>query len=556
MCNPDHSATTPIVDVNTLRTQMIAYVMERTEAFIHRFIPDLRWPRYFAGYTVATNDVWTLAHLAGSLHSLGVREIAGHPTTELISTALRQIDGKAPEPFASFKIAETLLRFGPFAGNPILRDFTDAQRASIVDVVNSTHIYDAKTDRISYVNNYWAVLARAELARKKLGLLTDETILNRALDAVRQVMARNPLGFFDDSPSFIGRYDCYSADVCLFTEPFWSMLEPQVLNPSLRAHTRLLESIAMENGAFYVWGRSIGVLSINLTMEMAATALKLNLAENPARMLGLIANAFQQFPNWIADDLMIAHRHRMMFKYRDVFRLLQMTLDCLDKLCYTASLLGSMQNPPKPAAPPVLFPPRDQWVAMDERNAGVWMYRSASLAFQFAVVGVYPTAPDADYVPWFRSPGVLENPVDSPMLCGVPRIYHEHADYVCGGLPTTLDKQPAQLRLVYEGFHAAKPGDTSTLPGRREVTYSVNGSRITASEHWTFDVVPTAISLDIAETARPLTLHVDCPTPHHVCTAAVRGMQMWRSFWGELRNLHQIRFEPAREIAFTYTLDV
>ena len=78
--------------------------------------------------------------------------------------------------------------------------------------------------------------------------------------------------------------------------------------------------------------------------------------------------------------------------------------------------------------------------------------------------------------------------------------------------------------------------------------YSVDGSRITASERWSFDAVPTAVTLDIAEAARPLTLKVNCPTPHQVSTVAVEGMQAWRSFWGELRNLHQIRFEPAQRL--------
>jgi hypothetical protein len=535
-----------------LRSQILGFVQERTDAIIRRFLPDLQWPRLFAGYAVARNDVAYLAHLIAALHELGVREVAGHATSEIISAAMRQVDGAAAESFASFSIAESLLPFGPFRGNPILQEFTEIQRTNIIEAVDSTHIYDPQTNRLRGLpNNYWAVLARCEFRRQELGLLDDDSALKLAIAMVRQALEHNPLGFFDDSNSFLGRYDCYSAYTFLILEPLWPLLDADVLDRSLRAHTRLLESIAMENGASVVWGRSIGALSVCLTMEMGATAMHLKLAEDPTRMLGIIANAFAQFRTWFADDLIIAHRGRMTFKYRDAHRLLQMSLDCLDKLCATARHLSVAEGPPA-ADMPLLFPPRDEWISFGDRNAGVWMYRRASLAFQFAVVD--DDGAMADYVPWFRGPGVFENPVDSPMLSGVPRVFLDDAEFMSDGLPTLVEKHPDQLRLVYDGFRGTQRGDSRRLTGRREVTYTIRGGQIMAGERWSFDTVPTALSLDIAEADRPLTFVVNCPTPYHVSTVAVEGMQAWRSFWGELRQLHQVRFEPAREITFTYTL--
>ena len=460
MGNPDRSASTCVVGVNALREQILAFVQERTEAVIRRFMPDLRWPHYFAGYTVAANDVWALVRLVASLHSLGVRQVAGYPTTEIIATALRQVDGKTPEPFASFKIAETILTFGRFQGNPLLHDFSEAQRANLVAAVNSTHIYDPQTKRLhSLLNNYWAVLARCESAQRN----SDCWLTRRSSIRPRPWCARCWHAIPWVSTTMAGP----STDATTAIRPMFACS----LNRSGPCWNRKCWTAAC--GAYASAGSDrhgkrgvlrLGpihrALSVNLTMEMAATALKLNLAENPTRLLGLIGHALDQFRTWYADDLIIAHRGRMTFKYRDVQRLLQMTFDCLEKICFTAELLASIQPPPPAAAPPELFPPRDQWIPFDNRNAGVWMYRQGTLEFQFAVVGVQAESPDSDYVPWFRCPGVLENPVDSPMLCGVPRIFHDGADFVCSGLPTLLDKQPGQLRLVYEGFRATKTGDT------------------------------------------------------------------------------------------------
>ena len=77
----------------------------------------------------------------------------------------------------------------------------------------------------------------------------------------------------------------------------------------------------MENGAFVAYGRSAGALSVCMTMELGAVALRLGMAADPARSLGLIDHARRAFfGEWLDGGLITAHRHRATEAYRGVYR--------------------------------------------------------------------------------------------------------------------------------------------------------------------------------------------------------------------------------------------
>ena len=127
--------------VSTLSEEMCCWVVERTNAVIDRFLPDLRWPRHFVGCTPAAQDVACLAFLAMQLHELGVREIGGRSSEQIVSTALAQLDGSKTETFYSFFSAEALLAFGKFDdANPIVRGWNAEQRRSAIEAVDTTSI--------------------------------------------------------------------------------------------------------------------------------------------------------------------------------------------------------------------------------------------------------------------------------------------------------------------------------------------------------------------------------------------------------------------------------
>ena len=537
---------------SVLSRQIVDFVAGRTGAIVTRFLPDFVIPGFFCGHrrhgsSGGADLISTLAHL----HQLGVASIAGVPVDRAIAKLLRGIDGPATDTFYSYFIAESLLAFGSFESNPILIGFTEAELENVRLAVDSTNIYNPETQQLrGQPNNYWAVLARCEFARQRLGLLPDDTILNTALEQVRKLMFRNPLGFFDDDREGGGRYDSYTADVHLFTEPLWPQLDAVKLEANLRQHIRLAETMAMENGASFAFGRSIGALSVCLTMELAALALERGLATDPARSLGLVSHAFAAIQSWFEDDLIDAHRHGNTEAYRGLYRLLQMSLNCLGKLCYVAKKLGRA-----PAVTLVeeagLFPHLDEFIAFDERHAGVWMFRNGHLAFQFALTN----GASSDYLPWLRSPGLLENPVDSQLFCGVPRLLKGAAEFTVFGLPAQVKKSPAAITITHDNYQRIS-GDAGGEPlrGRRTVTYRVDGDTIFVEEHWVFEETPDAISFFLPETDRPLRLVVKSKTPFHQDSLAIGGMAEWRSCWSGLKNLHQVHFTPASEVRFSFEL--
>jgi len=507
-----------------MRQVLIRFVHDRAAAIIERFFPDLNLCGCIAGHRFSFMDVADLAAVLGHLHRLGIVEIAGHEIPAALRHLLRQIDGPATNTFYSYRVAETLQVLSGLGG------FTPAEQDNLRHAIDSTEIYDREKKELrGYPNNYWAVLARCELGRQRLGLLADDALLNESLARVRQLLTRNPLGFFDDSRELTGRYDIYSADTLLFLLPLREQLGTAVFDPLLRRHVELLETIALENGAFYAYGRSIGALSVCLTMELGALAVREGLTRDPDRLRGLVANAFAKFQDWWSADLVNAHRGAMTEGYRGQHRLLQMSLDLLIKVAFVAEQLDET-----PAGPPV-FPATDTYVRFDERGAGLWMFRNEYFAFQLPVVD----GSNADYGAWLHSPGLFENPVESPLICGVPRSWHAGKATSVTGLPTAVTKGPGSLTLTWPN---------------RTVTFRVAGDEVVAEEHWRFTELPEAISFAIPESRRPLTLQIESGCRYHQHIVDVTGMSAWRSCWGELRRVREVNFVPAREIRFTWRL--
>jgi glycosyltransferase involved in cell wall biosynthesis len=529
------------------------FVAQRTEAVVARFLPDFVIPGIFCGHRrPGFSEAPDLIFLLGHLHRLGASSIAGVPIRDATVKLLRYVDGRTTTTFFSYRVAETLLAFGEFEGNPLLADFTDAERENIRVATDSTEIYQPDTDTLRryLANNFWAVLARCEFARQQLGILDDDAILNKSVAHLQRWLFQNPLGFFDDGPKGNGRYDIYSADTHLFSETFWHLMDRKKLDANLLQHVRLLEKIGMENGAAFVYGRSIGALSICLMMELIATSIERGMATDPARSLRLLSNSLDAFRGWIEDDLINAHRHGNTESYRGIHRVLQMTFDCLGKLCYAAEKLRHAQFAPGPAKEGPLFPAIDEFIAYDTRNAGVWIFRNDHYAFQFPVVG----GENSDYVPMIRNPGLLENPVGSQMLCGVPRLIKGALEYAVCGLPAKIEKSDGTLTLTHEGFPCVSDENAPPLAGRRVATYRVEGDTIFWDEHLVFDQMPDSLAYCIPEKERPLRVALRTAQPFHQDVLAVSGMADWRSAWGGLENLHQIQIAPAGEVRCSFEI--
>jgi glycosyltransferase involved in cell wall biosynthesis len=542
-----------LLSSSQLSREITEFTKRRTEALITRFLPDFHIPAFFCGIKRSTaSEEPDLSYTLGNLYKLGVVEVAGVSTSKAMATLLRRVDGPATETFYSYRVAESLLAFGPFAGNPLLAGFTAAECENIRAATDSTKIYDPEKQSLGgFPNNYWAVLARCEFARQRLGILKDDSLLRRCIGHLENLLFKNSTAFFDDDNEGGGRYDIYSADVHLFSEPMWHLLDAKKLDFNLRQHVLLLEKIAMENGASCVYGRSIGALSICMTMELSAMALARGLATDPARSLGLIRHAFDAFQGWFEDDLINAHRGANTEGYRGIYRLMQMTVDCLGKLCYVAQKLRELPEASSEPANGVLFPAIDDYTAFDSRNAGLWMFRNAHISFQLPVTDGW----NADYNASPRSPGVFENPVGGGLFCCAPRIAIGPHEYTPSGLPDLLLKSPASLSLSYETIRCVggpKPHDA--LSGRYAVTWRVEGETIHCEGTVSLDREADGISFFIPESECALNVITESAQSLHQDTVAVSGMSEWRSAWGETKLVHQIHFKPAREIAFSIAI--
>jgi hypothetical protein len=545
----------PLLNARQLARQFADYSHQSLETFVRRFMPNGHAPGFVGGVRFGSDARADLICLLGALYDLGYKEVAGHGIEALLVGLLALVDGEETETFQSYRIAETLLRFGSFTGNPLLRSLTDAQHAELAWALDTTHIYEGPGKLRGLNNNFWAVLARSEFARQRLGLLPSSMLLDEAIQRVRDIFENNPCRFFDDSPAFEGRYDIYTAETLLFMQPMAELLGRDFWRETVRHHTGLLSQLAMENGASFTWGRSIGLYSIYATMELAVMGVRQGAWDNPALGLSLAQHAFHKSQQWFTDGLSNAHQHRSLSRYRRVERRAQMTLDCWIKLVEMAEVLIAAPKPDEGFSTlprRELFPSRDVLIPLDDKGAAVWSYRNGKIAFHYPVVH----GPNGDYVPWFRAPGYLENPVDTHYPVGAPRVVFEHVQYTTFGHASLCEKFPDGLRLVYDSFQSLQENhEPESVPGRREVRYQIGADgSIEAEETWSFAALPEALSLQFAESGWRFQVEMKCDDRFHAEIVDVSGIAEWRSYWDEINRIHEFNFAPAMTLSFSWKL--
>lgn len=545
--------------MSDLHERLVGFAVARLEALIGAHLPDLRIPRVFAGHPVAPDVRADLAFTVGLLGAYGVGSIAGRPTEDALEAILSPIDGAGTNTFFSYRIAETLLRHPR-----LLARFDPETRAEVLEACDSTAALPA-LDAGRVPRNYAAVLLRCEVARRRLAEevgaevavdpATVEALTRRTID----LLTANAGGYLDDSHSRIGRYDIYSGDIYLFTEPCAELLG-DAWTRGARSALDLVERVGASNGAAFSWGRSIGALATCLTIELAGLAAGHDLGADAAPWAARGAHAFGHLHPWFAaDGLITAHQHRSTFGYRGAFRRLQMTLDCLGKLVDTAVTLQRAAHHALPdPATTVLFPDRDELIRFeDDRPAGVWTHRSRHLAFVLPIVG----STVSDYLPAPRNPGLFEVPVDADLPTGVPTVFQGGHRYTSGLLPISLTKTAGALELTYDAFPRARqfevPEDgPPPLAGSRTVRYRVDRRTLHVDEELRFaEEVPDAVAVQVTETAgRPLRVTFRCDRPHATATIDVAGLKEYRSFWSELPTVHQIDVDPAPEIRLGWSV--
>jgi hypothetical protein len=537
----------------SLATTLSSFVVAHLETFVERHAPGFVLPSSYAGYPTGPDVRADLVFTLSQLHECGVHRVADTEVEHAISTVLRPLDGSKTHTFFSYRVAETLLRFGPFDDNALLEGLDNKQRANLASACDSTSWIGLLDDGLPA--NYAAVLARCEVARRSLGLPVDDVVLESLLDRTRRLISTNESGFIDDSEGADGaRYDIYSADVYLFTEPFATALDPAWTHGA-RNVLQLVRAVAATNGAAVTWGRSLGVLAVCHTIELTALALERGLTDEVDEWLALGRRASDKLPDWTDGAVVTAHRGRAQDHYRGPDRWLQLTFDCLGKLAWAACHLGRLETlgaaPVTSAADP--FVARDEIIVFSEdQHAGVWTYRSPASAFVVPFVGTAW----ADYLPAPRNPGLYEVPVDAPLPMAVPVVTTSAGRFVAAGAPVSLEHVGSGVDATWDGLPPLTPRQpTPPAPGRRTTRFRIDGHVFRAHEALEFDHSPETVSLQIAETrGRPLRVDVESEVDHRVDVIDTDGLAVFRSFWSELPRLHQIDLTPAPRMEFTWSV--
>lgn len=529
-----------------LADRLEAVVVDQLERLAVGPLAGWEVPRTYGGHVVAPDVRADLVYTLGLLGAAGVTEVAGRPVEDLVTHLLADVDGAGTDTFFSYRIAETLLRHGPFADNPLLAGLSSAAVAEVRTACDSTGWVEL-LDAGALPRNYAAVLARCEVARERLGLAVDPAVAD-SLVARAEALVAAP--FHDDSEDGAGgRYDIYTADLALFCAPLadrlagWRRFTADALT--------LVEQVAAPGGAAITWGRSTGVLAICLTVELGAlvAADAEGFGRDRDRWVALAAlgvDRFDRAPDrWFDDEGVItAHRHRSPYRYRGPHRRLQMTLDVAGKLAWSAGRLrAAAELLGDPLADPLVDPLPDTaaLVRFDDR-AAVWTHRSHDRAVVVPFVG--PTRSDYQSAP--RNPGLFEVPVDRSTPTWVPAVHAGGRVWCGGGVPTRIEAAPGRVTAEWDGFPVAggTGGGDGGLGGQRIATVTVDGRTLRLEESLRIEAPPgptavVAVSIPEAE-GRPLRVVWTAPEGHRTRRVVTDGISEWRSFWGELPVVHEL----------------
>ena len=536
-------------DSHALGDELLRFVTTTVTDLATTHFPEWRIPRTFAGHRVDADVradlVFTLTHLAQG----GVTDIANGPTDDVIARLLTEVDGRTTHTFFSYRIAETLLRRGPFAANPLLAGATEAQRAEVERATDSRDWIEL-LDTDILPRNYAAVLSRCELARTELGLAEDPAVLASLIERLTILLQQNPVGALDDSNDGSGRYDIYTADIWLFCEPLADRLG-HVWMHGARTALDLVDTVAGPDGAAIPWGRSTGVLASALTVELAALALHPEVRDE--RASSWIRRGIDAFRatrrRFDADGVIDAHRYRNQDEYRGPARRLQLTLDVLGKLAWAGAALRDAEAI-EPASARETYRPHDGRIDFEsDRHAAVWV--SANPAQRVVVPFIGATR--SHYFPVPHAPGTFEAPVDNDQVVWAPLVIDGARRATTAHLPTDLTTAPHAVTARWNDLKVCGLGPGGSTPdplaGSCATTYELDRRTVVVTHDLALESAPDAIAVLIPEAERAeLRVEFTADAPHAITTVEVGGIAEWSTPYSALRRVHQLDVDPTTRV--------
>ena len=320
-----------------------------------------------------------------------------------------------------------------------------------------------------------------------------------------------------------------------------------------------LDILAQPRGSV-VWGRSVGALSLAMTIEVGAACAQHALGNSPERWLTRIRAAIAELDAWFSAGVITAHQGRASDAYRASPRRLQMTLDIYGKLLLAALALHQCPAGLAGRGSSAAWPMTDRLVRFDnESRSAAWAYRSRSLSFVLPIMHGY----SPDYLASPRQPGVFEQPVAGPPAM-IPAVFPQDppagqpgpSPLVPAGEPRTVRHQEDGLVVEYDGWApiGAEPDDPQAIAGGRLASYRVQGRTLEIHERLTFEpgafgtiVLMAGDSADqpVRLSAAPAGMRLEIDTT---------GLAEWRSHWGASSRVQQVEFPCRPAVEFTWRL--
>jgi hypothetical protein len=382
--------------------------------------------------------------------------------------------------------------------NPVWQGLSEEERQAWRKFLDVSAFYDPKTQRvINLPENYLGVAARIAAVSYQLGLLKDHALLDSVIE--RAARPFNNGGIFSDDAPPTGRFDRYSNEYARFV---WEAAEaagrPDILEavrPSLKQQMRLWWDLVLPDGYGYAWGRSMGVVSFEDTLEIVGF-----LAHHPEfrpAPLEQLASAYYQAWRWLRHDdndkthmLSVFAFGRGNYSYINREREWQQTTSFLGKavLAHTLFMEALKRENITQFSPEIVRHDlaRFEFFRRGDRPAGVWLVRQGPIYFTLPIAtGTKPGV--ADYLPAPHGLPGFANPVEQIYPSLVP--FLELADgrvLVAGDAADEVYPGPdgKSLRVVWRRWAVigSKAGELVDPHVVAEVAWRLEGTTLTRDE--------------------------------------------------------------------------
>jgi hypothetical protein len=494
-------STNETVDVETLRAEVTDFLDKEVAAHLSD-IKSLNPPpdKVFGAGTTGEYTWGTFMRALGAYEELtGKRTLAGRDLAREVGNIGLLEYRLGGTRFSQLYAVLALRHFGrDLNQNLVWQSLSEEERAQWRKLLDVSAFYDpARQQVINLPENYLGVAARIASISYQLGLLKDRALLDGVITRAARPFTSGGL-YADDSPP-TGRFDRYSNEYARF---IWDAAEAagrkdilEAVRPSLKAQMRLWWDLVLPDGYGYSWGRSLGVVSYEDTMEIVAF-----LARHPEfrpAPLSSLASAYYQAWRWLRHDykdkahlLSVFAFGRGNFAYITPEREWQQTTSFFGKAAlahaWFIEALGREGVKQFPAEIPRRDLARFEFFRRGERQAGVWVVREGALYFMLPVTtGTKPGV--ADYLPAPHALPGYAAPVEQVYPSLVPFIELEDGRVLVASDGADEIEPGADghtLRVVWRRWAqlGAKPGQLVDPHIKSEVVWRLSGNTLTREE--------------------------------------------------------------------------